>query len=721
MHPMDRYFFDGPSGNRSYTVTRFLDDLRARYGGVDGLLVWNTYPHLGFDDRNAFDLIRLLPGGLAGIRGFVAELRAAGVSSLWPFNPWDDATRTPAYGTHADFPSALAALVRDTGADGFNGDTMADIPLAYYNAAASVGPGPGGVMPRGPPAMQAELGASLESLAWTTLGWGEGGGWGNQLAQRAPPVAGYRWVEPRRMTNICRRNDHDRNDALQTAWFNGAGYESWENLWGCWNGMTPRDAEATRRVARLLRFFGARGFFVARTAVADKHSAAAGDQSDNADSVWGMGWEPHALTLQPNTLFASRFTKGGPHPTDVAAGAPAAACAAGAETLWSIVERAATNASSQTPQPVLQLSVAAFAGCRFYDAYGGTELHPVESPSEDGTMIVSLPPSQRVEARGFGAVLATSNDSATDADLAALLGGMQNLTAGRALASFGGTWLPLLQRRVPPPPPAPLGNEPSVPVLRLSGNASYRFACAGALVTSNAFDNCPDTQYEWEAVPSATHDHTLAVAPFAIDRDPVGCARYARYPRATGYIPADARNFLRGWPNANLSRGEVEFPAGNATTPVTSISHGEAKAFCAWAGGRLPTGVEWQYAAQGGDDTRVYPWGAVDDPTRRPRTSSARTAPAPADSATFAVNGSSTFGVRDLVGNAWEWTADEFQDERTRFALLRGGSRYDIRHSHVWYAPTQEALRLDRYSKYVLMDDALERIYTVGFRCVYDI
>ena len=73
MHPMDRYFFDGPSGNRSYTVTRFLDDLRARYGGVDGLLVWNTYPHLGFDDRNAFDLIRLLPGGLAGIRGFVAS------------------------------------------------------------------------------------------------------------------------------------------------------------------------------------------------------------------------------------------------------------------------------------------------------------------------------------------------------------------------------------------------------------------------------------------------------------------------------------------------------------------------------------------------------------------------------------------------------------------------------------------------------------------------
>ena len=60
------------------------------------------------------------------------------------------------------------------------------------------------------------------------------------------------------MTNICRRNDHDRNDALQVAYFNGLGYTAWENLWGCFNKMTDRDAEATRRVARLLRFFGRR-------------------------------------------------------------------------------------------------------------------------------------------------------------------------------------------------------------------------------------------------------------------------------------------------------------------------------------------------------------------------------------------------------------------------------------------------------------------------------
>ena len=87
---------------------------------------------------------------------------------------------------------------------------MSDIPLEFYAASVAAGR---------PAAMQAECGGSLSSLKWTTLGWGECGGWGS-LSARAPAVAAYRWLQPRRMTNICRRNDHDRNDALQTAWSN---------------------------------------------------------------------------------------------------------------------------------------------------------------------------------------------------------------------------------------------------------------------------------------------------------------------------------------------------------------------------------------------------------------------------------------------------------------------------------------------------------------------
>ncbi len=55
------------------------------------------------------------------------------------------------------------------------------------------------------------------------------------------------------MVNISDRWTRDKTDDLQFAFFNGEGWESWENIWGIWNGITPRDAEATRRVATIER------------------------------------------------------------------------------------------------------------------------------------------------------------------------------------------------------------------------------------------------------------------------------------------------------------------------------------------------------------------------------------------------------------------------------------------------------------------------------------
>ena len=57
------------------------------------------------------------------------------------------------------------------------------------------------------------------------------------------------------MVNICERWTRDKTDDLQYAFFNGVGYESWENIWGIWNGITPRDAEAMRRIAKIERAF----------------------------------------------------------------------------------------------------------------------------------------------------------------------------------------------------------------------------------------------------------------------------------------------------------------------------------------------------------------------------------------------------------------------------------------------------------------------------------
>jgi formylglycine-generating enzyme required for sulfatase activity len=76
----------------------------------------------------------------------------------------------------------------------------------------------------------------------------------------------------------------------------------------------------------------------------------------------------------------------------------------------------------------------------------------------------------------------------------------------------------------------------------------------------------------------------------------------------------------------------------------------------------------------------------------------------------------SALGVADLVGNVWQWT-DEYVDEHTRAAVLRGGSYYRPQGAE-WYFP--QAYGLDQHGKYLLMAPSKDRSGTVGFRCVMD-
>ena len=650
MHPWDLSFY---SRERGYTPRAFLDELRKRYGGVDSLLMWPSYPHLGIDDRSQYDYVRLLPGGVEAVRAVVAELRAANVTTLLPYNPWDTGTRDEG----ASPEKALAALVADVRADGFNADTMGYIPESFYTASTAAGR---------PAAMQAELGGAFSSLAYTTLGWGEWdrGGASASLEPAPPRVDVFKWLQRRRMTTVVRRGDTNRTDALQTAWFNGVGYVAWENVWGRWNEISPRDGELLARVRLLLHYFGARGFLHAE------------------------GWEPHSPVATAG-VFASRF------PLQESGGG--SSCAAGGETLWALVERSGRNVSGA---PVLSLDAPLYAGCRFFDVTAGVELAPSRADAGQLTLAPAL------EAGGVGAVLATRNGSV--GDLGALLETMRRRSRN-TLASFRGTWTFPSQRRVATP--APARRAPPATSVRVAGG-KYRYRVAGAEVDG---DPVAELQYEGEDYPQAAHDLATTVAPYRIDVAPVSCAAYAAYLTETGYTPADDRGFLRYWPD--WRRGA--YPAGNASTPVVGVSLSEAKSYCAWAGGRLPTGVEWQYAAQGGDATRAFPWGADDRPTLRPQVARGRTCPAPHDSRAFAPRSASPLGLVDLVGNVWQYTADEFEDGHSHFVMLRGGAHYTLNDASEWYY-NSGGWRVDRHARYNLMDDAYERAATLGFRCAYD-
>jgi formylglycine-generating enzyme required for sulfatase activity len=245
-------------------------------------------------------------------------------------------------------------------------------------------------------------------------------------------------------------------------------------------------------------------------------------------------------------------------------------------------------------------------------------------------------------------------------------------------------------------------------MIRIPGGA-FVFTVQGTEIEGDAKDGV-DVQYPWEDSPRRFHEHEMTVAPFYMDKFPVTNAQFKQFLDATHYAPRDTINFLRDWGNW----GDGAFPAGWDNRPVTWVSLEDARAYAKWAGKRLPHEWEWQMAAQG-TDGRAFPWGSAWDGANVPvpQTGRVMTGPDPVDAHP---QGASPYGVMDMVGNVWQWT-DEFQDEHTRAAILRGGEYYRPQGS-LWYFP--QAFPNYQHSKLLLMAPGYDRSGGVGFRCVRD-
>lgn len=659
----DRYFYD--PGTRAYTVDRYLDDLTKRYGGIDAVLIWSTYPNMGIDDRNQLDMVRSMPGGVEGVRKMVADFHRRGVRVLFPMMMWDQGTRDPG----ASWADAIAGLMKEIDADGVNGDTQDGVPLAFSLAAEKIGH---------PLAFEPEGGPHDEELAWDVLTWGQ------YTFQFVPTVDRYRWLEPRHQVNIQGRWNRDKTDDLQFAFFNGEGWESWENVWGIWNGVTQRDAEATRRVATIERAI--------------------------APFLASQDWEP-LYPMRRYGVYASRWPLG-------------------EQTAWTIVNRNEYNVSG------VQMSVPHDSGKRYFDLYHGVELKPVTEGNDEVLEFA-------IEAHGYGAVLATTGEA--DGRFKELMTKMGQITA-MPLSSFSHEWTSIPQRLIDIAPTTPASSAPEGMVRIEGGNYDFRVE---GIEIEGTDDIEVDVQYPWEDSPRRFHEHPMDIKPFFIDKYPVTNAQFKRFLDESHYHPTDDQNFLRDWKNGS-------YPEGGSNEPVTWVSFEDARAYAKWAGKRLPHEWEWQFAAQG-NDGRIYPWGNCaweppmtpvgialpaansgyqQTPIRNPGPQPVQTfcnwgpdpkdypAPLadrgrtmePASSVDAHPKGASPFGVMDMVGNVWQWT-DEYEDEHTRSAVLRGGSHYRPMGS-IWYFP--QAYKNNQHGKLLLMAPGYDRSGAVGFRCVKD-
>lgn len=180
---------------------------------------------------------------------------------------------------------------------------------------------------------------------------------------------------------------------------------------------------------------------------------------------------------------------------------------------------------------------------------------------------------------------------------------------------------------------------------------------------------------EWKPLPPRLHDaRTLQrdgelAAPVAVAAGEVTNAQFAAFLDATGYAPAHGHRFLAHWADGRPAPGTED-------EPVTFVDLDDARAWCAWRGGRLPTEDEWQLAGEAGGLVRREP--AV-----------------------------------------WSWTDSEHSDGRTRYVMLKGGSDYRAEGSD-WYVEGGRHAP-DYAVKLLLPGLGLARGATVGFRCAWDL
>jgi gamma-glutamyl hercynylcysteine S-oxide synthase len=111
----DRYLYDVATGK--YTIDKYLADVRKRYGGIDSILIWPTYPNLGVDSRNQDQLIRDLPGFPTEVKRMIEDFHKNGVKVLFPLNPWDTGTHDPGAPWSEVLPATMDEIGFRTAAD----------------------------------------------------------------------------------------------------------------------------------------------------------------------------------------------------------------------------------------------------------------------------------------------------------------------------------------------------------------------------------------------------------------------------------------------------------------------------------------------------------------------------------------------------------------------------------------------------------------------------
>ena len=210
-----------------------------------------------------------------------------------------------------------------------------------------------------------------------------------------------------------------------------------------------------------------------------------------------------------------------------------------------------------------------------------------------------------------------------------------------------------------------------------------------------------------EGEPDERPRHRVYLPAFYMDKYQVTAARYAKF------LEASKREPPRFWSEVRLSE--------EGDRPVVGVDWMEAEAYCRWTGKRLPTEAEGEKAARG-TDGRKYPWGN-DEPTRQHANfgqDKEENEAMPLTPVGRYEAGKSPYGIYDMAGNVWEWTADWYDEKyysqsaaRSPKGPAKGLTK--VTRGGAWDRHQFNLRTANRSSM-----NPTDRIKSLGFRCAQD-
>lgn len=697
MHLMmawDKFYYD--SGR--IQLPDFIKRGNQLYGGDDIITLWPTWPILGLDQRNQFDLYESLPGGLKGIRTISDQLSNKHKHLFISYNPWDQDTR------YRDHYKGLSALIDNTHADGVVLDTQGSSSRELQAAADSVRKGV--VMYSEGMAVPKDMPGILSGRVHNALYY--------------PPMLNLnKYIQPGfSIFRVAELYKEPIRREFATSFFNGYGTEI--------NIMAAGQPEWVADQYRLL----AKTTQILRNLSANFHQPNAKPLLPTTeDGIWVNEWtgeeqkvytvfslrpegfkkELFQITPQPGFHFVDVYHHKNLSPAEKATGSfIEVETEAFHSKLLGTNNEGAVDCIVQFKQHFSVVLQKSQLQINLVSNSTDTSRYFLLYKSE------TAPPVQPIR-------LAYKNQSINLYHYFGRFEGkiiIQLFQPKENRAECIDEWNILLEAGAPRPIETPVNNVS--PRQRKQANKTF-----------HQMVHIPGGRFHWKTThgddfipyPKNTDTGLQVIPSFYMDVFPVTNQDYFTFLQESRYHPRDDAHFLQHWINGRPKKGDEK-------KPVTYVSYEDALAYAQFYDKDLPTEIEWQYAAQT-EKENEWPWQQI-QPVTREKTSvtetlevvkikgldslRVNTGTGILDTIGSYPKGVNPFGLYDLVGSVWQIMKDNYYSGSYRYLIIKGGSYFKPGGSW-WYV--QGGPRELHYSQYIFrVNEGFERAGTVGFRCI---